>query len=97
VLIDYAETCPGSWVEDAIYLEHLFWAMRDRLEGRKLASMLAKARRQQGLAVAEDWPRLASIRRALLAMRAPCEMRRVGAGAAHLDAALQVLERETEH
>lgn len=93
VLIDFAETHLGCWVEDAVYFEHLFWARRDRLEGRKLCAMIAKTRKAAGLQVNADWPRWASIKRALLALGTPAMLEHAG-DPAHVDAALEVLERE---
>ncbi len=96
VLLDLAEMHSGHWVEDAVYFEHLYWAQRDRLGGRKLCSMLAKQRRQHGLAVCEDWPRLAEIKRALLAMAVPAMLEHDG-DRSHVRAALEVLEHAVSH
>ncbi len=91
VLFDFAESRPGSWVEDAVYLEHLFWARRDRLHGRKLCKQLAHERKALGLHNDADWPRLAEIKRALLAMSTPAVLRHDG-NPRHVAAALEVLE-----
>lgn len=91
VLLDFAMTRPGHWVEDAVYLEHLYWARRDRLGGRKLCKQIAQQRKNQGLSTAEDWPRLAEVYRALLAMGTPVVLRRDG-DPQHVQAALEVLE-----
>ncbi|MEM9884157.1 MAG: phosphotransferase, partial [Planctomycetota bacterium] len=48
VLIDLAEVRVGHWVEDAVYLEHLFWSRPHRLAGRKLVSMIARQRKAHG-------------------------------------------------
>jgi hypothetical protein len=93
VLIDFAEVHPGHWVEDATYFEHLFWARRQRLGGRKLCSQIARERKTRGLPVDPDWPRLASVRRVLLAMSTPALLRYDG-DRQHVRAALEVLEHE---
>ncbi|MEM6854154.1 MAG: aminoglycoside phosphotransferase family protein [Planctomycetota bacterium] len=91
-LIDFAEVRVGHWVEDAVYLEHLFWSLPHRLHGRKLVSMVARERKARGLTVGEDWPELARVKRALLAMATATKFHEVGRG--HAAAALEVLERE---
>ena len=92
VLLDLAEVRAGHWVEDAIYLEHLHWSRPEALDGVKCVSLLAKARRAQGLDTSDDYPTLANIRRVLYAAAAPANMRQEGS-AAHLDASLHTLER----
>lgn len=92
VLIDLAEVRPGHWVEDAVYLERLHWARPERLKGRSPVRLLAAARRRLGLEVDEDHPRLADLRRILLAACAPAFLRTEGVPA-YLDAALDHLER----
>lgn len=91
VLVDFAEVRPGHWVEDAVYLEHLYWGRRELLGGRKLVSLIAQKRKQLGLSTCEDWPRLAEARRALLALSAPTLLNH-RTGPSHLAAALGVLE-----
>lgn len=91
VLFDFALTRVGHWLEDAVYFEHLYWARRDRLNGRKLCSGVAHERKKRGLAVHPDWPRLAEIKRALLAMTTPVRLHHDGEPA-HVQAALEVLE-----
>src|SRR6185369_14855430 len=71
VLIDFAQCHAGHWVEDAVYFEHLYWARRHKLDGRRLCSAIAHERKKLGLRVEPEWPRLASVRRALLAMSTP--------------------------
>jgi hypothetical protein len=93
LLIDFANTRPGCWVEDAIYFEHLFWARKDRLNGRKLAKQLAHIRKERGLPVASDWAHYAQAKRALLAMSTPAQLRHDG-DPAHVQAALEVLETQ---
>ena len=90
LLLDFAEARPGFWVEDAVYFEHLFWARRDRLDDRKLCSMIAKKRKEHGLDVDEHWPHFAEIKRALLAMSVPVDLK--NCDYAHMEASLQLLE-----
>lgn len=93
VLIDFARVHRGHWVQDAVYFEHLFWARPKRLAGVRVCSAIAKGRKGYGLTVNEGWPKLASIRRALIAMSAPVTLMHDG-DPAHLEASLAVLERE---
>jgi len=90
-LIDLAEVHAGHWVEDAIYLERQLWAMPERLKVHKPVKDLASARRALGLPVEADYPRLAAIRRALLAATAPRFIKSEGRPA-YLEACLQRLE-----
>jgi len=91
VLIDFARARPGHWVEDAVYFEHLFWSRRETLGGRKPCSLMARRRKQAGLAVDENWPQLAMIRRVLLAVTTPLKLA-VHGHESHVTAALEVLE-----
>ena len=93
VLLDFALTHAGHWIEDAVYFEHLFWARRQRLGGRKLCSQIAHERKKLGLKVESDWPRLASTRRALVAMSTPAFLQLDG-DPHHVQACLEVLEAE---
>jgi Ser/Thr protein kinase RdoA (MazF antagonist) len=92
VLIDFARTHPGCWVEDAVYFEHLFWSHRDRLAGRKLCKAMAKARREHDLTVDAHWADFAASLRALYAMSTPARLYDDGSPG-HLAAALDVLEQ----
>lgn len=92
LLFDFAQVHPGHWVEDAVYFEHLYWARKKRLGGRKLVKLIAKQRKQRGLPVDEHWPDLAQIKRALLAMATPAMLQHDG-NPAHVAEALAVLER----
>lgn len=93
LLFDFAQAHPGHWIEDAVYLEHLFWSRRHRLQGRRLCSQLAHERKRLGLRVEPDWPRLASIRRALVALTVPATLDTDG-DPHFIESALQVLEIE---
>jgi len=91
VLFDLAEVHAGHWVEDAVYFEHLFWGHESRLAGRDVVKSISRQRKAHGLAVESDWPRLANMRRALLAGAAPAYLGSEG-DAPHLNGSLRVLE-----
>jgi hypothetical protein len=91
-LIDFGEVRSGHWVEDAVYLERQLWARPQRLKARKPVKEIAAARRSLGLAVEEDYSRLAMIRRALMAATAPKFLKSEG-DPRHLDACLDWLEK----
>ncbi len=91
VLIDLAEVRPGHWVEDAVYLERLNWARPERLKGRNPVKLLASARRRLGLEIGSEYPRLADIRRILLASCVPAFLRTEGVPT-YVQAALEQLE-----
>lgn len=90
-LIDMAEVHAGHWIEDTIYLERQLWARPDRLKATKPVKAVAAARRELGLPVEDEYPRLAMVRRALLAATAPKFIRSEG-NPKHLDACLAWLE-----
>jgi hypothetical protein len=91
-LIDLAEVHVGHWIEDAIYLERQLWAKPDRLKAHKPVKELAAARRKHGLSTDDDYPRLAAIRRALLASTAPRFIKSEG-HPAYLEACLNRLQQ----
>lgn len=90
-LIDLAEVRPGHWVEDAVYLERLLWTRPDLLKPAKPVRAIADARKRYGLPVDPAYPRLAMIRRALLAATAPCFLQSEGSPR-HLEACLNWLD-----
>lgn len=92
VLFDLACVHCGNWVEDAVYLEHLYWASTASLHGAKPVKQIAHYLRDYGLAPGSNWPDLANIYRGLLAMTAPAQ-RHAMLGSAHVAASLKVLER----
>ncbi len=92
VLIDLALVHPGCWVEDAIYLERLFWARREQLHGVRLVRTLGQFRKELGLENTENASDLANVRRVLMAATAPAFLSTEG-HPAHLVAALDLLER----
>lgn len=91
-LIDLAEVHAGHWIEDAVYLERQLWARPERMKKFKPVKEIALARRRLGLAVEAEYPRLAMIRRGLLAGTAPRFLRSEG-HPLHLSACLEWLER----
>lgn len=91
LLIDFARTRAGHWLEDAVYLEHLYWARPQRLGGRKLCKQIAHERKAHGLSVEKDWAKLAEAKRCLLAATTPAHLRFDG-DPQHLAAALAILE-----
>lgn len=92
VLLDFAETHCGHWVEDAVYLERLYWGRPQSLDGLKPVSLIAKARRTAGLDASDDYATLANIRRVLMAATVPAFMHQEG-HPRYLQAALEVMER----
>lgn len=90
-LIDLAEVHAGHWVEDAVYFERQLWARPDLMKTCKPVKEVAAARKRHGLAVEEDYSRLAMVRRALLAATAPKFIRTEGSPQ-HLAACLNWLE-----
>ena len=93
VLIDLAEVHRGHWIEDAVYLEHLYWSRRDKLDGRKICKLVARQRKELGLPVDKHWSELAGVQRALIAMCTPAVLRHMG-NPNHVEAALEVLEAQ---
>jgi len=90
-LIDLAEVHAGHWVEDAVYLERQLWGRPERLKIHKPVKEIAAARKRLGLKAEGDYPRLAMIRRALLASTAPKFIKSEG-HPAYMDACLNWLE-----
>ncbi|USN98884.1 MAG: aminoglycoside phosphotransferase family protein [Phycisphaeraceae bacterium] len=71
VLIDLALVHPGHWVEDALYLERLYWGRESALRGLDPLAALARHRREIGLHADEFDARLADIRRVLMGATSP--------------------------
>lgn len=92
VLIDLGMVHAGHWVEDAVYLERLFWAQPEALGGVKPVTALAKLRRECGLGAADDYAELANVRRVLMGATAPAFLQREG-HPKYLRAALEHVER----
>lgn len=78
MLIDLAEIRPGHWLEDAVYLERLYWIRPDRIADSPPVKLIAKKRAERGLGNGENHTRLADIRRVLLAGSAPAFLRTEG-------------------
>lgn len=92
VLIDLALIHPGHWIEDALYLERLYWARPELLFGVKPVSALAQIRRGRGLLVEDGYAELAMVRRVLMAACGPAFLEHEG-HPKFLKAALEHLER----
>jgi hypothetical protein len=92
VLIDLGMVHAGHWVEDAVYLERLFWAQPELLFGVKPVTTLARLRRECGLGASDDYTELANIRRILMGAAAPAFLHREG-HPKYLRAALDHVER----
>lgn len=71
VLIDLALVHAGHWVEDALYLERLFWGRETLLGGIDPVSQLAAAREAQGLENGTDAREVVQLRRVLMAATSP--------------------------
>ncbi|MHC4947995.1 MAG: phosphotransferase family protein [Planctomycetota bacterium] len=90
-LIDLAEVHAGHWIEDAIYLERQLWAWPERFRAAPPVKTIAAARRRHGLDVEDGYPRLATLRRVLMAGSAPRFVRTEG-HPRYLEACLERLE-----
>ncbi len=78
MLIDLAEIRPGHWLEDAVYLERLYWIRPDRIADNPPVKLIARKRAERGLVNGDNYQRLADIRRLLLAGSAPAYLRTEG-------------------
>lgn len=92
VLIDFGELRAGHWIEDAVYMERVYWANPEVSRGVKFVPLFARARKAQGLDTSDDYARLAHVRRVLIASCAPAWMAREG-HPAYLEAALAMIEK----
>lgn len=92
VLIDLALVHPGHWVEDAVYLERLYWAKPELLAGVKPVSTVAKNLRDLKAIGAEDYSELANLRRVLMAASVPLYLEHEG-HPKYVQAALLMLEK----
>lgn len=91
VLIDLALVHPGHWVEDAVYLERLYWGRPELLHGVKPVSALAKFRRERGLPADDGYAELAMVRRVLMAACVPVYVEHEG-HPKYTHAALELIE-----
>jgi len=92
VLIDLALIHPGHWLEDALYLERVFWGRQHLLGNINSLKCLAAYRRQLGLPCVGDYGLLANVRRVLTAAAAPGLFEREG-NVQYLRHALGLIER----
>lgn len=92
VLIDFALMHAGHWMEDALYLERLYWGHEDLLHGVRPVSALARLRKDRGLSTGDDYPYLANVRRVLMASCVPAFLAREG-NPVYVEASLGILER----
>ena len=92
VLFDFAEVHPGHWVEDAIYLERMYWGKPEALAEIKPVSLMARARRSEGLDTSGDYAMIANIRRVLMASCAPAFARHDG-HPRYMHGALEILHK----
>lgn len=92
VLIDLALVHAGHWVEDAVYLERLYWGKPELLHGVKPVSVVARTLKERGLYGGEDYARLANVRRVLMGACSPAFLEREG-NPLYLHAALEHVER----
>lgn len=90
-LIDLAEIHAGHWIEDAVYLERQLWGRPDLMKKHKPVKAVAAARKRHGLPVETEYPRLAMVRRTLLAATAPSFLATEGSPK-HLETCLRWLE-----
>ncbi len=92
VLIDLALVHAGHWVEDAVYLERLYWAKPEMLHGVKPVSEMARIMRERHMLHGEDYAMLANIRRVLMAASVPAFLNHEG-HPKYVHAALEMLEK----
>ena len=88
VLLDLALVHPGHWVEDALYLERLYWGREDALRGLSPIEALARHRRALGMHADEMDERLADVRRVLMGATSPAFLKQEN-DRVYLAAALQ--------
>lgn len=91
-LIDLALVAPGCWIEDALYMERLFWGREQQLCGIDPLTTLADTRKAIGLPSDQDELDLADVRRVLMAASSPAFIRTEN-DQIYLKAALNTLQR----
>ncbi len=92
VLIDLSHVHAGHWIEDAVYLEKVYWGKPEALGGIKPVSALAKCCRECGIATNLDYAALASVRRVCIAAMVPLHLETQG-HPKFMAAALEQLDR----
>ncbi len=75
VLIDFSLVHPGHWVEDALYLERMYWGHESALGGIEPVRSLAEHRLLLGLHADETDEQLADVRRLLMGVTSPAFLR----------------------
>ena len=90
-LVDLGEIRPGHWLEDALYLERMYWAYPERLAAEQPLDCMRRARSDLGCDNGDRIEALANARRVLLAATTPAFLSTEG-GRAHLDACLKIFE-----
>lgn len=75
VLIDFSLVHAGHWVEDALYLERMYWGHEGALGGVEPVRCLAEHRLLLGLHADETDERLADVRRLLMGVTSPAFLR----------------------
>jgi hypothetical protein len=93
VLIDLGLVHRGHWVEDAVYLERVFWGHEDRLEGLDVVRSFREARKRRGLAARPSDGRYANLKRVLSAGCMPARRGSERGDGKYAAASLSVLER----
>lgn len=91
-LVDLGEVHAGHWVEDALYLEHLFWGRAEKLFKVKPVGALARERKKLGLACVDGYAEVADAKRVLTAACVPGNYPGEG-DAVYCAGALETLER----
>lgn len=93
VLIDLGLVHRGHWVEDAVYLERLFWGHEDRLGGLEVVRAIREARKRRGLAARPSDGRYANLKRVLSAGCMPARRGSEHGDSRYAAFSLSVLER----
>lgn len=75
VLIDFSLVHAGHWVEDALYLERMYWGHEGNLQGIDPVRCLAEHRALLGLHADESDETLADVRRLLMGVTSPAFLR----------------------
>jgi aminoglycoside phosphotransferase (APT) family kinase protein len=90
-LVDLAEFRPGHWLEDALYLERMYWSRPERIQQDDPVGTMARSRTELGLINGPCVEDLAMARRLLLAATTPAFLAHEGSRA-HVAACLSTLE-----
>ncbi|MEO1583975.1 MAG: aminoglycoside phosphotransferase family protein [Planctomycetota bacterium] len=93
VLIDLGLVHRGHWIEDAVYLERVFWGHESHLHGVEPVRAMRAERKRRGLRVRGSDGDLANIKRVLTAASVPARFAGEGGDRAYLEASLDRLER----